>query len=364
MSKGAILAVDDTLASLKLLTDILTAEGYEVRPANSGELALASVAACLPELILLDIRMPGIDGFEVLRRLRAVPESSKVPVIFLSAVAEMDARVDGLKLGAVDFVSKPFQREELLARVKTQVELFRLRQLLEHKAESALARNLEELQRFAEISAHHLQEPVRRVASYAERLSVQLEGKLDDPDARLSLDFISQQARHLQEMLRAIERYLAAAQARATVGLAGADKLVATALERLADRIQESGAEISLGELPVARIDAPRLADMFAVTLENALIHGRGGEQALKIRVEGERVGSLVRYSVSDNGPGVEAEYRERVFRVFERLSSQGSGTGIGLAILRRVAESCDGRAWMEEAPGGGCRVVFELPGE
>ena len=363
MSKGAILAVDDTLASLKLLTDILTAEGYEVRPANSGELALASVAARLPELILLDIRMPGIGGFEVLRRLRATPESSKVPVIFLSAVAELEARVEGLKLGAVDFVSKPFQREELLARVKTHVELFRLRQLLEQKAESALARNLEELQRFAEISAHHLQEPVRRVASYAERLSAQLEGKLDDPDARLSLDFISQQARHLHEMLRAIERYLAAAQARAAVGLIGADRLVAGVLERLADRVQESGAEVLLGELPKARIDAPRLADMFAVTLENALIHGRG-ERALKICVEGERVGSLVRYSVSDNGPGVEAEYRERVFRVFERLSSQGSGTGIGLAILRRVAESCDGRAWMEASPEGGCRVVFELPGE
>jgi light-regulated signal transduction histidine kinase (bacteriophytochrome) len=363
MSKGSILAVDDTLSSLKLLADILTAEGYEVRPANSGELALASVAARLPELILLDIRMPGIDGFEVLRRLRATPESSKVPVIFLSAVAELEARVEGLKLGAVDFVSKPFQREELLARVKTHVELFRLRQLLEQKAESALARNLEELQRFAEISAHHLQEPVRRVASYAERLSAQLEGKLDDPDARLSLDFISQQARHLQEMLRAIERYLAAAQARAAVGLIGADRLVAGVLERLADRVQESGAEVLLGELPKARIDAPRLADMFAVTLENALIHGRG-ERALKICVEGERVGSLVRYSVSDNGPGVEAEYRERVFRVFERLSSQGSGTGIGLAILRRVAESCDGRAWMEASPEGGCRVVFELPGE
>jgi light-regulated signal transduction histidine kinase (bacteriophytochrome) len=363
MSKGSILAVDDTLSSLKLLADILTAEGYEVRPANSGELALASAAARLPELILLDIRMPGIDGFEVLRRLRATPESSRVPVIFLSAVAEMDARVEGLKLGAVDFVSKPFQREELLARVKTHVELFRLRQLLEQKAESALARNLEELQRFAEISAHHLQEPVRRVVSYAERLSAQLEDSLDDPEARLSLGFISQQARHLQEMLRAIERYLAAAQARAVVSLTDADKLVSGVLERLAERVHESGAEIYRGELPLARIDAPRLADMFAVTLENALIHGRG-EQVLKIRIEGERVGSLVRYTVSDNGPGVEAEYRERVFRVFERLSSQGSGTGIGLAILRRVAESCDGRAWMEEAPGGGCRVMFELPGE
>jgi diguanylate cyclase (GGDEF)-like protein len=132
--KGDILVVDDIHANLKLLTDILAAEEYQVRPADSGEFALAAVAASPPELILLDIRMPGMDGFEVLRRLKAREETRGVPVIFLSAVTEMEQRVEGLKLGAVDFISKPFQREELLARVRTHLELFQLRARLEQQA--------------------------------------------------------------------------------------------------------------------------------------------------------------------------------------------------------------------------------------
>jgi diguanylate cyclase (GGDEF)-like protein len=133
-SRGNILAVDDTLASLKLLTSILTTEGYRVRPANSGELALASVAASPPELILLDIHMPGMDGFEVLRRIKARAESRDIPVIFLSASIELDRRVEGLKLGAVDFVPKPFHTEELLARVQTHLELCRMRSRLQQQA--------------------------------------------------------------------------------------------------------------------------------------------------------------------------------------------------------------------------------------
>jgi DNA-binding response OmpR family regulator len=132
--KGAILVVDDTQAALKLLTGILGQEGYEVRPADSGQLALASVEERPPELILLDIRMPGMDGFEVLRRLKAREESRRIPVIILSAATELDQRVAGLRLGAVDFVRKPFEREELLARVATHLELFRLRTELELQA--------------------------------------------------------------------------------------------------------------------------------------------------------------------------------------------------------------------------------------
>jgi DNA-binding response OmpR family regulator/signal transduction histidine kinase len=132
--KGTILVVDDTAASLKLVMDILAAEGYEVRPANSGELALASVAARPPDLILLDIRMPGMDGLEVCRRLKARAETCDIPVLFLSAVADVPARVEGLRLGAVDFISKPFQRDELLARVRTHLELSQMRAQLVHQA--------------------------------------------------------------------------------------------------------------------------------------------------------------------------------------------------------------------------------------
>jgi putative two-component system response regulator len=134
INEGTILVVEDTHASLKLITDILVADGYQVRPADSGELALASVEAMPPELILLDIIMPGMDGFEVLRRLKTRRETSDIPVIILSAITEVEQRVEGLNLGAVDFISKPFQPDELLARVRTHMELFRLRVRLEQRA--------------------------------------------------------------------------------------------------------------------------------------------------------------------------------------------------------------------------------------
>jgi len=226
-----------------------------------------------------------------------------------------------------------------------------------------IARTHADLQRFAEVTAHHLQEPARLMASYAERLRARLEGRLDDAEARISLEVIGQQAHRQQHLLRDVERYLAADQARDKVEALDARKAVAAVLARSQQRIGAAGAEITVGDLPPACIDLPRLNDVFSVALDNALVHGRS-EHPLHISIEGERLGRMVRYSVSDNGPGVDARYRERVFRVFERLSSGGDapGTGIGLAILRRVAESCGGRAWIEENPGGGCRVLFELP--
>jgi len=130
-ARKGILAVDDTLAALKLLTDILTQEGYAVRPASSGEQALASVFTELPELILLDVKMPGMDGFEVCRRLKADPAAREIPVLFLSASTDLEERVKGFELGATDFIAKPFQRDELLARVRTHLELSRFRTHLE-----------------------------------------------------------------------------------------------------------------------------------------------------------------------------------------------------------------------------------------
>lgn len=129
--RGTILVVDDTPESLRVLTEILQSEGYAVRPADSGQLALASIAAQPPDLILLDIRMPGLDGFEVCRRLKADESTSHIPVIFQSAATDLADRLEGLRLGAVDYISKPFQREELLARVRTHLELALLRGNLE-----------------------------------------------------------------------------------------------------------------------------------------------------------------------------------------------------------------------------------------
>src|SRR3954452_4762151 len=132
-SSCTILVVDDDPRSLALLTGVLSGEGYSVRPADSGELALASIAAKLPELILLDIRMPGVDGFEVCRQLKQQEETRDIPIVFLSAAGETEERVEGLRLGAVDFISKPFSRDELLARVQIHLELAILRTNLERQ---------------------------------------------------------------------------------------------------------------------------------------------------------------------------------------------------------------------------------------
>src|SRR6185437_9276035 len=131
--QGEIVVVDDDAESLKLLVDILAPEGYHVRPAHTGKLALASIAAAPPELILLDMRMPGIDGFEVCRRLKGFQQTRDVPVIFLSGSDLEEQHVEGFDLGAVDFVTKPFKHRELLARVRTQLELRRLRVELEKR---------------------------------------------------------------------------------------------------------------------------------------------------------------------------------------------------------------------------------------
>ncbi len=139
--KGKILAVDDTPASLRLLTDILKSEGYDVRSAISGELALHAAAVNPPDLVLLDIRMPDMDGFEVCRRLKSASATADAPVIFVSAATETEEKLQGFELGAVDFVSKPYQRDELLARVRTHLELHRLR----HHLEELVAARTDEL---------------------------------------------------------------------------------------------------------------------------------------------------------------------------------------------------------------------------
>jgi putative two-component system response regulator len=183
-----ILAVDDTPASLRLITDILNSEGYHVRSAISGELALRAATALPPQLILLDVNMPVMNGFEVCRRLKQSPLLQNIPVIFISALSEMQDKLKGFEMGAVDYVTKPFQREEMLARVRTHLELHHLRNHLEEmvdertyslqKSQKQLKKNL--LETISAVAAMvELRDPYtaghqRRVAQIAEAIGQEL----------------------------------------------------------------------------------------------------------------------------------------------------------------------------------------------
>jgi len=156
-NQGNILVVDDTNETLSLLTKLLNEHGYTVYPSDSGELALASLKKRIPDLILLDIRMPGIDGFEVCRRIKSNKDLINIPIIFLTAATDIIDKVEGLKIGAADYITKPFEKEELLARVKVHVELFLLNKTLKHYSEELKASN-EQLLHFNEVLEEKVQQ--------------------------------------------------------------------------------------------------------------------------------------------------------------------------------------------------------------
>ena len=128
-----ILIVDDTPDNLTVLRQMLAEQNYMVRPALNGEIAIKAVNMSSPDLILLDIRMPGMDGYEVCKQLKSEEKTSRVPVIFISALNELDDKVKAFSLGGVDYITKPFQAEEVLARVKTHLTLRSLQKSLEDK---------------------------------------------------------------------------------------------------------------------------------------------------------------------------------------------------------------------------------------
>lgn len=243
----------------------------------------------------------------------------------------------------------------------------------QRRKNAVIARANADLSRFAEVSAHHLMEPTRRLTSYAQRLRARLSGNpmlREDEEVRASLDTLEHDADRLRGLVRDIQLYLAAGQPRGEIRVEDANAALIAVEHRLSPEIEALGVKFDVQSLPPAILDRPRLMDLFALLLENALSHGRPLDPGVtpRIRIHGERDKSLSRYHVSDNGPGIPAEYLERVFEIFERLGtgstkgSHTSGTGIGLSIARRIIESRHGKIWIENLPQGGAMVVFELP--
>jgi light-regulated signal transduction histidine kinase (bacteriophytochrome) len=178
------------------------------------------------------------------------------------------------------------------------------------------------------------------------------------------LQFIVQGAARQSALVRDIQLYLAADQPRSPVGKIATSEVITLLLKQRESLMRETGAQVDYNGIPSACIDRPRLKDIFNILLDNALSY-HNPQLAPHIRISGEWKAGRVIYRVADNGIGIPAEYRERVFGVFERLQvhEDQNSTGIGLAIVRRIVESCGGSVTLQETPGGGTTVLFDLPG-
>jgi hypothetical protein len=254
----------------------------------------------------------------------------------------------------------------LAVQVRRRIQVQQAGDEAQRLSNAAIARANADLTRFADVSAHHLIAPVRRLGSYTQLLRKELAAHPDALAAlRETLGYLEGDAGRLRILLRDIQLYLVAGEPRGEVQQEDADAVVAALERRMAARIAEQGAVVERGPLPPAVLDRPRLNDLFEMLLDNALTHGHPIDpaQPLRIHVGGERGEGFSRYRVADNGPGIRAEYRERVFEIFERLTAGNEGgSGIGLSIARRIVESRHGRIWIEPGEQGGATVAFELP--
>lgn len=360
--KENVLIVDDNPDILRLLSQMLVDEGYAVQTAISGAEALAAVQATPPDLILLDIMMPEMDGFQVCQRLKADAETHDIPIIFISAIGATGDKVKAFTVGGVDYVTKPFQIKEVLARVATHLSLRALQKQLQ-SASDELARQLEELQArneeldtFARTVARDLKAPLTSIIGYADTLE-KLYAKLSEEDLREFLNTIASSGRKMDKIIDELLLLAGVRQAkRVEIKPLDMANIVDIALQRLANMIEEYQAEVILPtSWPTALGYGPWVEEVWVNYISNAIKYG-GRPPRVELGATAEAHG-IVCFWVRDNGPGLAPEEQARLFAPLE-------GRGLGLVIVRRIMEKLGRRARVKSSSGQGSTFSFTLRGE
>ncbi|HBE21160.1 MAG TPA: hybrid sensor histidine kinase/response regulator [Cyanobacteria bacterium UBA11149] len=425
--KNSILVVDDTPNNIRVLFDVLRSVGFNVSVVKSGELALEKLSLIQPDLILLDVMMPGIDGFETCRRLKTDPSSKDIPVIFMTVLSDVESKVKGLQIGAVDYITKPIQVEEVLARVKvhlalrnTQIEL--KNEVTEHlEAEMRLQQTINELQKtqtqliqsekmsaLGELVsgvAHEINNPVNFIggniihaSEYTKNLLKLIKlyqeyypnpvPEISEEIQEIELDYLRDDlpkllhsmevgVQRLQEIVLSLRIFSRTddTQMKPVDIHQGIDSTLMILGHRL--KANKDRQEISIiknyGNLPLVECYIGRLNQVFMNILTNAI---DGLEQAINsqkiftpfIIIKTEVIDSnFVIISISDNGLGIPKDIQKKIFEPFFTTKSSGTGTGIGLAISQQIiAEKHHGslECFSEVGEGSEFRIIIPLQQE
>jgi len=358
--RGAtLLIVDDKPQNLRLISDFLAEQGFELMLTRSGAQALEKIELSMPDLVLLDVTMPKMDGFEVCRRLKHNARTAALPVIFMTALDDTAHKVEGFRLGAVDYITKPIQREELLARIQHHLQLHTLQKELLSKSEDLAQKNAE-LEAYAHTIAHSLKTPLAAASRFLEILHKFKSDKMTADQRHL----VKQASSALAMTGEAVDALLLLSTiAQQSVELQPLDTgaLVRQVLSQLADLQARTRATITLpADWPPALGYAPWVGEVWLNLLSNALKYG-GSPPGIELG--GTREGSHVRFRVRDNGQTLSEQERSRVFIPFTRLHQErAAGHGLGLATVQRIVARLGGKVGVSAGPQGGNEFFFELP--
>jgi len=357
---STILLVDDNLSNLRVLLDLLHDQGFDLAVAQSGAEALEWLTDSTPDLILLDVLLPGLDGFETCRRIKAQEKHRDLPIIFMTVLADVESRLAGFAVGGVDYVTKPLEVPEVLARITAHLTIRRQQAAL-HALNVELARSNLDLQQFANVTAHDLQAPLRTVSSYLGLLAKNYQGQLD-ARADTYLAYAVDGATRMQQLIDDLLAYARVDTQGQPLTPTDCTAVVEQAIANLQHAIVERGALVTHDALPTVLADARQLTQVFQNLIGNAIMFC----EAIPPRVHlwAERQDGAWRVSVRDNGIGIAPKYAERIFLMFQRLHTRTEypGTGLGLAICQKIIERHNGRTWVEGAPGQGSIFHLTLP--
>jgi two-component system sensor histidine kinase/response regulator len=383
---NTLLVIDDTPNNIKILLNFLTKAGFEVLVARDGQDGITTAEYAHPDLILLDIMMPGLDGFEVCQRLKSSACCHDIPIIFMTAKSDTVDKITGFNLGAADYITKPFQHEEVLARIHNHLTLHQQQlkikeqnqiladqtlQLKEltlklHERNSELEQRNQELDAFAHTVAHDLKNPLNGILGLSELLltTYPYDNTRQSIKLKERLEFIHLAGKQTVNIIEAL-LLLAGVSRQQQVEfdwLDMSDIVNKVIQERLTGANNFEQGQIEIPETwPVVRSYAPWVEEIWANYLSNGLKYG-GKPPRLQLGATEKNEG-MVRFWVRDNGPGLSESEQRQLFTPFIRLhKKRAEGHGLGLSIVRQIVEKLGGKAGVESVLGGGSTFYFTLP--
>lgn len=370
--RGNILIVDDSAALSELISEMLKAEDYNCMSVGSGEEAIEFLKSVKPDLILLDRTLPGMNGFEVCKVIKKNKEFKKIPIIFLTATNDVNDKVEGFKIGAVDYITKPFQKEELLARVNSHFELYKLSQLLKDQTESLKEseKNLKELNatkdKFFSIIAHDLKGPMNNILELSRFIKSKFyEGNKDEVEELLL--HLCNTAETTNELLITLLDWASVQQGKMsyTPQVLNLFNVVNDSVRILSSnsRTKDISISVNIDEKTIVFADFNMVQTILRNLISNAIkFTPKGGSITLHTNI----CEDMVNVCVSDNGIGIDAKNAKNLFMINRAKSSYGTegetGTGLGLILCKEFVEKNRGNIWVESQLGNGTSIWFSLP--
>lgn len=357
-----ILLVDDNKTNLELLNGILFGNGYIVFVAQNGEQALQIATEKLPDLIILDVAMPGMDGFEVCTELKSIPETSEISVIFLTAVNEKNDIERGLSMGAADYITKPFEIDIVTQKIRNHLEFKRQKDILKKEREEADEQIFLRTKLFALLS-QEMAVPIKQ--SEEELENIVAEDRLPDEDVlRNLLEKIRETIHKTSDQLEKINNLAGIInnEIKADIRKFDLDPLIMRNVKAYMREAKSKGITL-LYENPGPK---PILADIKLVDiliknlLSNAMSHTHsGGDIIISASIEG----NLVTTTVYDTGSGMDSETAAHIFDPDLKYAIlNNKHVGLGLGIVAHFVKLCHGKIWVESMPGIGSDFKFSLP--